>query len=186
MHHDPNDWRAVPCKPPPSQAHSNGHGYYKVSVGGEYLYVHRIAYESATGPIPDGLVIDHLCRNRWCCEPAHLEAVTHRENILRGTGASARNAAKPRCPRGHEYTVKGDGSRYCRTCRRAARIASGETATDRGPAAERTECPRGHPYDDENTYLVYRRDGSLKQRMCRECGRQRVRARRARAKGGDA
>jgi len=69
-------------------------GYGVIGSMGKVVYVHRAAFELLVGPIPDGLVIDHLCRNRTCWEPAHLEAVTHRINILRGTGASARNARK--------------------------------------------------------------------------------------------
>ena len=85
--------------------------------------VHRVAYEMEHGPIPKGLVIDHLCRNRLCCNPAHLEAVSPGTNTLRGTSFSAANAAKTCCPRGHEYTPDNTyigpltGYRYCRTCR---------------------------------------------------------------------
>lgn len=58
--------------------------YGQVWSEGRLLYVHRLAYEWAFGPIPDGLRIDHLCRNTLCVEPLHLEAVTHGENIRRG------------------------------------------------------------------------------------------------------
>jgi hypothetical protein len=84
---------------------------------------HRIAYTLEHGPIPDGLTIDHLCRNRRCCNPAHLEAVTERENILRGTCPAAENARKTHCNRGHEFTPentydKREGQRQCKTCMR--------------------------------------------------------------------
>jgi hypothetical protein len=85
-------------------------------------YAHRVAYELQVGPIPDGLEIDHLCRNRGCVNPAHLEVVTHQENQLRGNGPCGLNARKTHCPRGHEYTEKNtrvyQGHRMCRTCRR--------------------------------------------------------------------
>jgi hypothetical protein len=59
-------------------------GYGETFVNGRVVYVHRIAYEGAFGPIPDGFEIDHLCRNRACCNPAHLEAVTRAVNTRRG------------------------------------------------------------------------------------------------------
>lgn len=87
---------------------------------------HRYVYQLHKGSIPDGLVLDHLCRVRECVNPDHLEPVTNRENILRGIGPSAQLAAKTHCKNGHEFTpsntyVPPDGSarRVCRTCRRA-------------------------------------------------------------------
>lgn len=84
---------------------------------------HRQAYLLAYGAIPDGATIDHLCRVRNCVNPAHLEAVSNRENILRGEGAPARNARKTHCPNGHELSEENvytypDGRRQCRICRR--------------------------------------------------------------------
>jgi hypothetical protein len=80
---------------------------------------HRIAYELAVGPIPGEMVLDHLCRNRACVNPAHLELVTDLVNILRGNGWSGRNARKTHCPRGHEYNEKNTylGKRQMRQCR---------------------------------------------------------------------
>jgi hypothetical protein len=88
---------------------------------------HRVAYELAVGPIPTGLVIDHLCGNRICVNPAHMEPVTQRTNILRSPNTMPnRNAAKTRCPRGHAYSpentyVRPTGTgRDCRTSKRLA------------------------------------------------------------------
>lgn len=97
-------------------------GYGRFWDGHRQQQAHRAAYELLVGPIPDGLQIDHLCRNRGCVNPAHLEPVTQRENVLRGIGPTANNAGKTHCKRGHEYTPENTGwqqeTRFCRTCRR--------------------------------------------------------------------
>ncbi|MEU9606399.1 HNH endonuclease signature motif containing protein [Streptomyces sp. NPDC048057] len=104
-------------------------GYARFSVAGERRYAHRVAYEAVHGPIPDRLVIDHLCRNRGCVNPDHLEAVTQRINVLRGVSFAAARARQIRCLRGHRFTVANtyvarNGTRKCRTCRAAARARS--------------------------------------------------------------
>lgn len=106
----------------------NGGGYGVIIEGGlgsRLLRTHRVAYEIAKGPIPDGLQIDHLCRNRRCCNPDHLEAVTQQINMERGMAQSARNSRKTHCVRGHEFTPdnifwRATGARQCRICRREA------------------------------------------------------------------
>lgn len=98
-----------------------GGGYGQFGVTGQWhKRAHRYAYELVVGPIPDGLVLDHLCRVRCCVNPAHLEPVTQRENLMRGLGSW--NAGKTHCKRGHEFTpentyVAPHGKRTCRTCR---------------------------------------------------------------------
>lgn len=101
----------------------NGYGQigYQENKQKRLVRVHRLAYELAKGPIPEGMQIDHLCRNRRCCNPAHLEAVTPKVNTLRGNSPSAQHARKTHCPKGHPYneanTRLSRGKRYCWLCR---------------------------------------------------------------------
>lgn len=93
------------------------------SVENRSLKPHRWAYERWVGAIPAGLVIDHLCNNPSCVNPCHLQAVTQRENVLRGTGITAWHLAKTHCHRGHEFSpentyVATNGGRVCKTCRK--------------------------------------------------------------------
>jgi hypothetical protein len=123
-------WLWVACKQKPG-------GYGKYQVGYSTRLAHREAYRVLISEVERGLQLDHLCRNRACVNPSHLEPVSHRENQLRGEGFVARNSQKTHCPMGHELV--GDnldanslarGRRDCRLCRntrkrRAARRAGG-------------------------------------------------------------
>lgn len=99
-----------------------GYGTF-MGPGRKHVAAHRFAYQLEVGAIPDGLFLDHLCRNPRCVNPDHLEPVTNAENILRGNGMSARNARKTHCKRGHPLSggnlvLTGYG-RQCRTCANA-------------------------------------------------------------------
>ena len=96
-------------------------GYGRIKVGGRPESSHRISYEQFVGPIPDGFQVDHLCRVRDCVNPAHLNAVTSRENTmaLGSVAVAARNADKAVCPKGHSYSML-RGKRICRPCRAEA------------------------------------------------------------------
>jgi hypothetical protein len=137
-------WRFVPAHRPTDECwlwlgriDTSGYGEYKqyASPGRKHFWrAHRVAYELLVGPIPEGLVIDHLCRVRDCVNPAHMEPVTSAENTRRGsavgrsgaTGAHLRRAYVDGvgyiCRYGHVMTpqntfVDRRGYWICRTCR---------------------------------------------------------------------
>ena len=98
----------------------NGAGYGQTTWEGRTQLVHRLVYAAVWGPIPAGMEIDHLCRQRACYNPWHLEAVTRRENQRRGMGVAGLNARKTTCPKGHPYADRLNyrGGRKCLVCRR--------------------------------------------------------------------
>lgn len=131
---------------------------------------YRVAYELLVGAIPDGFQLDHLCRNRACVNPAHLEPVTQAVNKARGE-----RAMKTHCPKGHPYSgsnlIREKTGRKCRICHAAnqrARVKPKGTPNAPALMAAKTHCPKGHAYDEANTYLYITRTGT-QNRQCRQC-----------------
>lgn len=100
-------------------------GYGRFHYHGRDRMAHRVAFEWSGGVIPDGMVIDHLCRNRGCVNPAHMEVVTVTENTLRGESFSAVNARKTHCARHALPLVRIGADRRCPVCARDA-VRAGE------------------------------------------------------------
>jgi hypothetical protein len=154
----------------------DGYGMFHIRHNGGFKRgnAHRFSYEEVFGPIESGLELDHLCRTRPCVRPSHLEAVTKRENILRGVGRGAINARKNLCANGHSYVAGNiyyEGRwRRCRTCARASyKVRYDKKLLSIGiktavPNSEKTRCKRGHEFSKENT--IHTKRGS---RTCRTC-----------------
>ena len=122
------------CMPEPNSgcwlwlaASTRGYGAYAYSGSDDVRPAHRVTYETLVGAIPDGLVIDHLCRQPCCVNPSHMEPVTIGENVRRGDTRSngSHNREKSACPSGHAYDqqntyTRRNGGRGCIECRRDA------------------------------------------------------------------
>lgn len=113
----------------------DGYGQYRVK--GRTRSAHTLAYRATVGPVPDGLMLDHLCRVPRCVNPVHLEPVTNRINVLRGVSVIAVNARKTVCVNGHPFDTENtyhypDGRRGCKTCN----LALGAVWD-----AQQVECP---------------------------------------------
>lgn len=142
---------------------------------------HRVYYELLRGPIPAGLVLDHLCRNRACCNPDHLEPVTLAENTLRGESVSSKNAQKTHCVHGHplegENLFMRYGHRHCRTCyifqvaERNKRRREERAARGRIPRKLKTHCKHGHALSGDNVQIIHLKRGGAYQ-DCIECRRR--------------
>ena len=112
------------CWPFLSRLQKSGYAV-QIRIGGRPMYPHKAAYESTFGPVPDGFVLDHLCRNTMCCNPTHLQVVTQRINLMRGNGEAAKCAKNTHCKRGHELLGDnvthrmnrwGNAERRCKQC----------------------------------------------------------------------
>lgn len=148
-------------------------GYGRWVVDGREWRAHRKAYELFVGPIPGDMEIDHLCKNRACCNPFHLEAVDRRTNMGRSDSPSTKNSRKTHCLRGHEFTpentvMRKNGHRDCRVCRDARNRAWQEANRGRIRVKERERMRRWRAENPEKA---------------REMGRESMRRVRERRRG---
>ena len=105
--------------------HTNSNGYGVIDIFKKKFFAHRISYIKYVGAIPINLQLDHLCRNRKCVNPDHLEAVTQQTNLLRGKTVVAKQAKQTHCINNHEFndvnTYRYKNKRYCKVCRKNRR-----------------------------------------------------------------
>ncbi len=163
---------------------ASGHdGYGVVNLTVEYkrrqqFKAHRVAYELLVGPIPEGLTIDHLCRNTGCVNPEHMEPVTAAENARRV------HAGRTHCKNGHplegenlsKYKTAKSVRRVCRQCHREAQLVRYHEQKQLKGRQLKTHCLRGHELTEEN---VIRRGRS---RHCKPCGPARYAEKKAASK----
>ena len=182
-------------------AAEGGYGHFKISGTTLSAMAHRVAYRVLVGPIPDGLQLDHLCRNPPCVNPAHLEPVTARENIRRAMEAKYGGPNRSECTKGHPWTPENiywrkSGHPVCRACNRERQRnawvegwrppeypAAGRARRQARakPRQQRPACPQGHEFTPENTF--YGSDGRRRCRACRRAKREAARAARAALNG---
>ena len=144
-------------------------GYGRFNNGGSLVEAHRYAYQLLVGPIAEGRDLDHLCRNRACVNPSHLEPVSRQTNVLRGEGLAASYAMRATCKNGHPLEgdnvyVNPKGARICKACRRAMDISRYRAAGKLPRGTPKPFCRNGHAMTPENTSI-----NSQGRRCCRAC-----------------
>lgn len=183
-----------------------GSGYGCVTISQRKFGAHVAVYEFYRKPVPEGMELDHLChpgdgscvratcRHRLCVNPDHLEPVTRRENVRRGSSIFGANMDKTHCPKGHEYTPEntrvrigrgGNEMRSCRACDRERKLARASGKKPGWHNAVKTHCPKGHEYTPENTIIDRSTGGENGGRRCRTCRREQRQTPEARAKVAD-
>lgn len=165
------------------KASDQGNGYGQFWTGKRVMVAHKFLYELMKGPVPIGLVLDHLCRNRRCVNPDHLEIVTFKENLLRGKFADGRFRRSNFCKNGHEYTVENTWryplGKKCRICNKeqATKFRSRQPKKIDKRTILKTHCKNGHEYTLSNTRINHRPDRNIS-RACRTCDRELTREKR--------
>lgn len=141
-------------------------GYGVVYINGKHGNAHRFFYELYKGEIPKGYDIDHICRNRACVDPEHLEAVTRKENIRRGRGAGGvMSKPKEKCKNGHDLTiVKLTGGKGCDICKKIS-----EARNRKGIRLSDIECKNGHKRTPQNTGYNTNHMTGKTNKYCKDC-----------------
>lgn len=157
--------------------------YGKATFYGKLRSIHKIVWEHFNGPVPEGLELDHLCRNLICANTDHLEPITHQENILRGRNFVAQYAQRTHCDKGHpldgdNLRIRKTGTgRRCAQCVRDRYRKNCEDKRGYTPGVQnkkKTHCPAGHEYSEAS--IIADKNGY---RKCKICHRDRERTRRS-------
>lgn len=128
------------------QAYVGQNGYGQFWDGSKVRGAHVVGYEIVKGPLPPGTEPDHRCRNRACTNAHHMDAVTRRENLLRGETIVAKKAGQTHCIKGHKFTPEntyhGKSGRQCRECRKTANAEWAQRNRDRRRELDRLSYAR--------------------------------------------